>query len=119
MKPGRERHSGNESIARHMHPTADMAVVLSGGYEEAGDGGRFHVRAGDVVMHAPIDSHLDRFTPKGAHILNLPAWHHYAFNGGFGHERSGSLLAPTLTHSVSDFTETGLVFVLEAMLPHA
>jgi uncharacterized protein len=34
-------------------------------------------------------------------------------------ERSGSLLAPIVTHSLSDFTETGLVFVLAAMLPHA
>jgi uncharacterized protein len=33
-------------------------------------------------------------------------------------ERSGSLLAPIVTHSLSDFTETGLVFVLAAMLPH-
>lgn len=85
MKPGRERRSGNESIARHMHPDADMAVVLSGGYEEAGDGGRFHVRAGDVVIHAPFDSHLDRFTPMGAHILNLPASYCSGFKGGFGH----------------------------------
>jgi AraC-like DNA-binding protein len=92
MKPGRERHSGNKSMARHMHPTADMAVVLSGGYEEAGDGGRFHVRAGDVVMHAPFDSHLDRFTPKGAHILSLPAWHSSAFKGGFGHINDPDLI---------------------------
>lgn len=34
-------------------------------------------------------------------------------------ERSGSLLAPMVAHSVSDFTETGLVFALAAMLPHA
>lgn len=34
-------------------------------------------------------------------------------------ERSGSLLAPILTHSLSDFIETGVVFVLAAMLPHA
>lgn len=79
-------------MARHMHPTADMAVVLSGGYEEAGDGGRFHVRAGDVVMHAPFDSHLDRFTPKGAHILSLPAWHSSAFKGGFGHINDPDLI---------------------------
>jgi AraC-like DNA-binding protein len=75
-----------------MHPTADMAVVLSGGYEEAGDGGRFHVRAGDVVMHAPFDSHLDRFTPKGAHILSLPAWHSSALKGGFGHINDPDLI---------------------------
>lgn len=92
MKPGRERHSGNESLARHMHPTADMAVVLSGGYEEAGDGGRFHVRAGDVVLHAPFDSHLDRFTSTGAHILSLPASHCSAFKGGFGHINDPDLI---------------------------
>jgi AraC-like DNA-binding protein len=75
-----------------MHPTADMAVVLSGGYEEAGDGGRFHVRAGDVVVHAPFDSHLDHFTPKGAHILCLPAGHSPAVKGGFGHINDPDLI---------------------------
>jgi AraC-like DNA-binding protein len=101
MKPGRERHSGNESMARHMHPTANIAVVLSGGYEEAGDGGRFHVRAGDAVIPAPFDSHLDRFTPKGAHILSLPAGHCSAFKGGFGHINDPDLIVRVAEHDLA------------------
>jgi hypothetical protein len=69
---GRERRPGCELTLRHMHREAGVAV-LSRGYEEAGDRGRFHVRAGDVVVHRRLDMHLDRFTASGAEILNLPA----------------------------------------------
>jgi quercetin dioxygenase-like cupin family protein len=37
-------------IPRHYHWLPYAAVVLSGGYEEAGDGGRRHVRPGDVLI---------------------------------------------------------------------
>jgi AraC-like DNA-binding protein len=46
--------------------------VLSGGYEETGNWGRFRVRAGDVLFHDAFDAHLNRFEAKGATILNLP-----------------------------------------------
>jgi AraC-like DNA-binding protein len=72
MKSWHERRFGNEMITHHMHSVASVALVLSGGYEEAGDRGCFHARSGDVVIHAPYDAHLDRITRAGAHILNLP-----------------------------------------------
>lgn len=59
------------SIPRHVHRQAYVAVVLSGGYEECGSRGRFRVGPGYVLLHDEFDSHLDRFGPGGAEILNL------------------------------------------------
>lgn len=59
------------SFAHHSHDAAYAAVVLAGGYEEAGDHGRFQVAAGDVVLHDRFEAHLDRFSALGAVVLNL------------------------------------------------
>jgi AraC-like DNA-binding protein len=69
---GLERRSRGEFIARHRHRHPYASIVLSGGYEEAGDRGRRFVGAGDVVLHHPFEAHLDRFTSKnGAEIFGL------------------------------------------------
>lgn len=68
---GRERWSAGTRIARHCHAQAYAAIVLAGGYEECGSGGRAVVGPGDVLFHGPFDAHLDRFGPKGAQILNI------------------------------------------------
>jgi AraC-like DNA-binding protein len=47
------------------------AVVLAGSYEECWSVGRFRVGRGDVVLDARFEAHLDRFSHKGARILNL------------------------------------------------
>jgi AraC-like DNA-binding protein len=59
------------ALGRHEHQEAYAALVLSGGYEEAGDRGRFQVKAGDVLFHDPFEAHLDRFYETGAVVLNL------------------------------------------------
>lgn len=59
------------SLGRHHHRDAYAALVLSGGYEEAGDHGRFQVAAGEVVLHGRFEAHLDRFSASGAVLLNL------------------------------------------------
>lgn len=59
------------SFARHSHEDAYAALVVAGGYEEAGDIGRLQVRAGDVVFHDSFEAHLDRFAVSGAAVLNL------------------------------------------------
>ena len=59
------------SLAHHSHDDAYAAVVLVGGYEEAGDHGRFQVAAGDVLLHDRFEAHLDRFSALGAVVLNL------------------------------------------------
>src|ERR1700690_2957237 len=59
------------ALGRHVHEEAYAALVLSGGYEEAGDHGRFQVNAGNVVFHEQFEAHLDRFSETGAVVLNL------------------------------------------------
>ncbi|HXO32211.1 MAG TPA: AraC family transcriptional regulator [Candidatus Acidoferrales bacterium] len=59
------------ALGRHGHEKAYAALVLSGGYEEAGDHGRFRVKAGDVIFHEQFEAHLDRFSETGAVVLNL------------------------------------------------
>lgn len=108
MKFGHERRSGNEFITYHMHPEASIALVLSGGYEEAGDRGRLHVRAGDVVIHASYDAHLDRFTSRGAHILNLPVSRKSELSASFGHIDDPDLIARVAEHDPAQAIE--LVF---------
>ncbi|MEQ8310914.1 MAG: AraC family transcriptional regulator [Sphingopyxis sp.] len=64
-------HVPNELRPRHCHDGAFVAVVLEGGYQEAGDEGRFDVRPGDALIHHPFESHLDRVEAKGARVLLL------------------------------------------------
>jgi len=59
------------SLARHVHVEPYASLVLAGGYEEAGDQGRFRVNAGDVIFHDAFEAHLDRFVKRGAIVLNL------------------------------------------------
>ena len=58
-------------LERHAHAEAYAALVLAGGYEEAGDRGRFRVEVGDVLFHEEFEGHLDRFPERGAVVLNL------------------------------------------------
>jgi AraC-like DNA-binding protein len=69
---GRMRHAPDERRPRHCHRHAFAAVILSGGYLEAGDEGRWTVRPGEVLVHRPFESHLNRFDPAGTEVLILP-----------------------------------------------
>ncbi|GAB3019528.1 hypothetical protein GCM10027098_13240 [Bowmanella dokdonensis] len=66
-----------------MHRQPYAAVVLKGGYTEAGEAGRWRVSAGDVLIHAPFSFHMDRihFTPT--EVLNLPLHLTESLRGGF------------------------------------
>lgn len=64
-------HHPHELRPRHCHDDAFVAIVLEGGYQEAGDEGRFDVRPGDALIHLPFESHLDRVEAKGARVLVL------------------------------------------------
>jgi AraC-like DNA-binding protein len=66
------RHRGGETLHRHLHERPFAAIVLAGGYVEAGDTGRHCVTAGDVIVHRAFERHLDRFDPRGAEVLVLP-----------------------------------------------
>lgn len=59
-------------LPRHRHRGAYFAVVLSGGYQESGDAGRFEVEAGDVLVHSAFEAHCNEISSRGATVLNLP-----------------------------------------------
>src|ERR1700754_4656687 len=61
----------DSEIGRHRHAGGYATLVLSGAYEEAGDGGRFRVEAGDVLLHAPFSVHRDRIAQSGTLLLDL------------------------------------------------
>jgi AraC-like DNA-binding protein len=70
--PARQQIAPGE-LPRHRHAEPYVALVLAGGYEEAGDNGRRQVRAGDVIVHQAWEAHLNRTPGRGARVLNLPA----------------------------------------------
>lgn len=65
-------HGAFERMARHRHRQGYVALVLAGGYIEAGDRGRLRVQAGQAVIHGAYESHQDEFFGAGARVLNLP-----------------------------------------------
>jgi AraC-like DNA-binding protein len=69
---GRQRHAPSHCLERHCHDTAFATVLLDGCYQEAGDEGRYTVRAGDVLVHRPFESHMDCFFARGAEVLIIP-----------------------------------------------
>lgn len=70
LPPPRQHVPGGE-LPRHRHAEGYAAIVLSGGYEEAGDHGRRRVEAGDVIVHGAFEAHLNRVPAAGAETLNL------------------------------------------------
>ncbi|MCS6624613.1 helix-turn-helix domain-containing protein [Roseibacterium beibuensis] len=64
--------TADDRIERHRHGRGYAAVVLAGGYVEAGDRGRFRARPGQVLIHGPWESHMDAVSRTGAVVLNLP-----------------------------------------------
>ncbi len=74
--------SAGGRLERHKHARAYAALVLSGGYVEAGDRGRFHARTGQVLIHGAWESHMDAISVAGARVLNLPLADPCAFGLG-------------------------------------
>jgi AraC-like DNA-binding protein len=72
MTPPRQKLASGQRFLRHRHLYPYAAVVLAGGYCEAGSGGRFRVRAGEVMFHDAFEAHLNGVGPTGAVILNIP-----------------------------------------------
>lgn len=59
-------------IERHVHARPYATIVLEGGYEEAGDHGRFRVSAGDVLFHGAFSAHQDVIARARTVVLDLP-----------------------------------------------
>ena len=76
-------------VQRHVHAAPYAAVVLAGGYEEAGEGGRWRVAPGEVLVHAAFCAHQDRVGASGARVLNLPVSRQFA-----GASRAGRIADP-------------------------
>lgn len=74
--------SAGGRMDRHRHAEAYAALVLAGGYVEAGDRGRFHARPGQVLIHGAWESHTDAFSGAGARVLNLPLTTEIGFGAG-------------------------------------
>jgi AraC-like DNA-binding protein len=72
MRTGISTHSASDRMTRHRHTEGYAAVVLSGGYMEAGDRGRIRVQAGHVLVHGAYEAHQDHFSTVGAVVLNVP-----------------------------------------------
>lgn len=72
VRYGRERYRRHAAIERHRHDLGYVAVVMAGGYVEAGDRGRRRVEAGDVLVHEPFETHRNLMEGEGAEVLNLP-----------------------------------------------
>ena len=64
-------HDAFERMARHRHGKDYVALVLAGGYVEAGDRGRFRVEAGHAIVHRAHEAHQDEFPAAGAWVLNF------------------------------------------------
>lgn len=58
-------------IARHAHAEPYATIVLSGGYEEAGDAGRYRVGPGDVLVHAAFSAHCDRIAAVRTDVVDI------------------------------------------------
>jgi len=58
-------------IARHYHQQPYATLILEGGYEEAGDQGRFRVSAGDVLLHPAFSAHQDHVGAVRTIVLDL------------------------------------------------
>lgn len=63
---------GTAEIQRHYHPHPYATLVLEGGYEEAGDQGRFNVAAGDVLLHPAFSAHRDLVGRTQTTVLDVP-----------------------------------------------
>lgn len=70
--PLRQHLAAGARAPRHRHAHGYAALVLAGGYVEAGDAGRRAVSAGEVVLHEGFEAHFNRFGGRGARVLNLP-----------------------------------------------
>lgn len=68
----RQTISPGETIPWHAHRCGYAALVLDGGYVEAGDAGRLRVQPGYVVIHSPFSAHVDHVGTHRVELFNLP-----------------------------------------------
>lgn len=70
-RAGTERLEALSHVPRHRHREAYAALVLAGGYEEAGDSGRWRVSPGQVLVHDRLEAHQDHVGAAGCTLINV------------------------------------------------
>jgi AraC-like DNA-binding protein len=70
LPPKLEALAAGEAFPRHRHRNGYVSIILSGGFEEAGDNGRRRVGPGDALLHGPFNAHAER-AMRATRILNL------------------------------------------------
>lgn len=72
MRAAQPARLTSRDIPRHHHDRPYATLVVEGGYEEAGDQGRFQVSAGDILLHPAFSAHRDRIDGARTFVLDLP-----------------------------------------------
>lgn len=67
----RQRHPPFGRIGSHRHVAPYATLVLSGGYREAGESGRWTVEPGMVVVHAAGEAHADWFRDRTTELIDF------------------------------------------------
>lgn len=111
LPPHRQNLASGAAIPWHQHQHGYVAVVLEGGYLEAGDGGRVSVEAGDAVVHLPFSAHTDFVRQQRVELINLPLPLGHALRLRSGHiDRPDEVLAALQTdpQAAIALLETGI-----------
>lgn len=74
-------------LPRHGHVSGYATVIVSGGFRESGNWGRFHVGPGDVLVHKAFDIHRNEMFVTGATVIHLALDSAASLPGGLGHIR--------------------------------
>jgi hypothetical protein len=107
------RGGRNAVLTKHQHNDAYLALVLEGGYEEAGDGGWVRVQPGDVVLHAGFETHVNRYSSAGSQLIVLDLPQDLTIPHPVMHVRDGDLIARVAERNPREALE----LVLEEMQP--
>ena len=67
----RQQHAAFSRIGSHRHLTPYATLVLAGGYQEAGESGRWRVEPGMVVVHAAGEAHADWFGDRSTELVDF------------------------------------------------
>jgi len=103
---GVQQLASNQQIPRHRHDLGYVAVILSGGYFEYGDRGRFRIAEGQVVVHEAFEAHADEIASRGAKVLNLPVPRSTRVPFIIGSVRDVDEVAYTARHDLRSATRT-------------
>lgn len=67
----RQSHAAFSRIGSHRHLAPYATLILAGGYQEAGESGRWRVEPGMVVVHAAGEAHADWFGGRVTELIDF------------------------------------------------